>query len=674
LGIAQRLVLAKEAPTAPPSSAMTARVTPRATVVILVQRNAPQAIAAVKSLHRASERGLAFETILLLNGADEATATQIRRGCRGIRIEKSVANLGFGGGCNWVASQSQAEYLVFLNDDVLVDAGWLDALVDAADSDPEIGAVGSRVRYPDGTLQEAGSIIWRDGYTMPVGRGLPASGPAWRFRRDVDYCSASALLVRRSEFEAVGGFDEAYYPAYYEDVDLCLAIAQRGKRIVFEPRAELVHFESQSSTGFFKAFLFRRNHRRLTQKWRSVLETRFGQGDLNDPVAVKRAIARAQGASINVLVIDDQLPDPGLGSGYGRTLELVHDLADRRFAVKFYASNCPVPDVAGVGALGVEVVTRSLRDELVECAFDIAIISRPHNYDLCAPLIREMLPDCRICYDVESLFFRRIEKQAHVETDIAERTRLRALAADGKESEFAIIRAVDRVVCISHEERRIVESIEGHPPVDFMLPIARTIEPTLGDFSSREPLAIFVAGWMAGAVSPNADGIRWFCREVLPIIRRQAPLFRVIVTGGSPPPNVTELASASVAFVGYVADLAPLYARARVAISPLRFGAGVKIKTIEAIQHGLPVVATSVGAEGFRVDNPDAIVVEDDPDRFADAIAEIVLRESSWTVRREAALAEARGWLTMPTTRWSDVCESMVQASTPERRAELREG
>jgi glycosyltransferase involved in cell wall biosynthesis len=134
------------------------------------------------------------------------------------------------------------------------------------------------------------------------------------------------------------------------------------------------------------------------------------------------------------------------------------------------------------------------------------------------------------------------------------------------------------------------------------------------------------------------------------------------------------LASASVAFVGYVADLAPLYARARVAISPLRFGAGVKIKTIEAIQHGLPVVATSVGAEGFRVDNPDAIVVEDDPERFADAIAEIVLRELSWTVRREAALAEARGWLTMPTTRWSDVCESMVQASTPERRAELREG
>jgi hypothetical protein len=228
-------------------------------------------------------------------------------------------------------------------------------------------------------------------------------------------------------------------------------------------------------------------------------------------------------------------------------------------------------------------------------------------------------------------------------------------------------------VCVSHEEKRIVESVEGHPPVDFMLAIARDIRPTANDFTQREPLAVFVAGWMAGAGSPNADGIRWFCREVLPRIRQQTPLFRVIVTGGSPPPNVEELASASVSLAGYVADLSGLYERARVAISPLRFGAGVKIKSIEAIQHGVPVVATTVGAEGFHVDNPGALVIEDDPQRFADAIVEIISRESDWCRRRAAALAQGQSWMTMPTARWSGVCEAMMSTPTRVRATELRE-
>src|ERR1019366_6226397 len=127
----------------------------------------------------------------------------------------ATVNLGFGGGCNWGARFARGRYLVFLNDDTVVEPDWLRALVEVAEDDPRIGAVGSRLRDPAGTLPEAGSILWSDATTHQVGRGLPPGTPAYDSVRDVDYCSACGLLVRREAWQAAGGFDEGYFPAYH---------------------------------------------------------------------------------------------------------------------------------------------------------------------------------------------------------------------------------------------------------------------------------------------------------------------------------------------------------------------------------------------------------------------------------------------------------------------------
>ncbi len=637
----------------------------RVTVVVLVQRNAAQAIAAVRSLIGSTTGDLSYETVILTNGADDQTVTQIKRAGLAARVLVSDANLGFGGGCNAVARTSEAEYLIFLNDDVLVDRGWLDALVRAAAADIRIAAVGSRIRFADGTLQEAGSIVWSDGSTMPIGRGLDAGGTAWRFRRDVTYCSACALLVRRSDFEAVGGFDEAYFPAYYEDVDLCLKFAQRSKRVVYEPRAELVHFESQSSTSAFKSFLFRRNHRRFALKWGRVLEALFEPPGPTDPAAVNRAVRRARGPRTSILLIDDRLPDATLGSGFGRTVELLGDIFQESYDVHMYASVETNPDPTGVGAFEVEVVMRPLEEELrdAEFGYEICIISRPHNFERFAPLIRKYQPSCKICYDVESLFYRRLEKQANIEPDPIRRRRLVAEAARGLELESSIARSADRLVCISMEEREILERVVDHAPIDFILPVARSIRPSQRGFGSREALAIFVSGWMAGPDSPNADGFIWFCKQVLPHLRAIVPHVRVLATGGSPPANVLALAEPSVVIGGFVADLAEVYDRARVAISPIRFGAGVKIKTIEAIQFGIPVVATTVGAEGLSIDYRDAVDITDDAETFAKRIAVLMTNETAWETRRAATIDQMRAWAGRTNTSWADVCQSMIRTA-----------
>ena len=105
----------------------------------------------------------------------------------------------------------------------------------------------------------------------------------------------------------------------------------------------------------------------------------------------------------------------------------------------------------------------------------------------------------------------------------------------------------------------------------------------------------YVAGWLGGTGSPNADGFRWFVANVLPLVRQTIPWVRVHVAGANPPPNLLELADANLLFVGHVADISAFYGRTRVVISPSRFGAGVEVETVQALQHGVPVVSTSCG-------------------------------------------------------------------------------
>jgi hypothetical protein len=169
--------------------------------------------------------------------------------------------------------------------------------VGACENDPSIGAVGARIISQDGTLEEAGSIIWKDGSASHVGEGLGGDTQAFMEPRWVDYSSANGLLVVRSAWDEVGGFDEGYFPAYFEDVDLCLTLAAHGYRTRYEPRAGLVHRGSQSTSRVFKEFLLTRNHLRLVEKWGGMLD-RFEPPPAKDSgpefeAAIDRAVRRA---------------------------------------------------------------------------------------------------------------------------------------------------------------------------------------------------------------------------------------------------------------------------------------------------------------------------------------------------------------------------------------------
>jgi GT2 family glycosyltransferase len=294
---------------------------PRVSVCILVTECAELVLECLDALGRPRSRGESMEVVVVGNGTpvDQLGYLKSRDD---IVLVVNESNLGFASGCNQAASLARAPLLVFLNDDSLVEEGCIDALVRAAGSHPSIGAVGSRIISVDGTLQEAGSVIWRDGWTSHVGEGRARDSREFLEPRWADYASANGLLVVRSAWDEVGGFDERYFPAYFEDVDLSLSLSCRGYRTRYEPTAVLVHRGSQSTSPVFKEFLLTRNRLRLVEKWGDVLE-QFETAPAREsgPVfeaAVDRAVRSA----------GDRPPAPGSAACEPSTHQSSHDQFD----------------------------------------------------------------------------------------------------------------------------------------------------------------------------------------------------------------------------------------------------------------------------------------------------------------------------------------------------------
>jgi GT2 family glycosyltransferase len=226
-----------------------------------------------------------YEVVIVDNASTDGTLEELER-VGGARILRNPRNLGFGPANNQGAAMARGRYLLLLNSDAWVRPGWLEPLIDVADADPRVAAVAPKLLYPDGRLQEAGSIVWRDARVRQYGDGDVPNRPEYNFRRTVDYASAACLLVRRSAFISVGGFDPRFAPVYCEDVDLCLALAAGPGRVVYEPRSVVEHVRGASSTGTVPNTRIERNRRLLRARWRSVLDRRPPESGRVEPSAL----------------------------------------------------------------------------------------------------------------------------------------------------------------------------------------------------------------------------------------------------------------------------------------------------------------------------------------------------------------------------------------------------
>ena len=224
------------------SSAGKASALPRVTIIVLCRDQLAYTCQCLTALRRTAPPQVA-EILLVDNGSTDGTLAWARSQA-GISVIHNPENRGFGPANNQAAAQASGEYLLFLNNDTVPQHGWLESLLAVADADSKIGAVGARIVSPDGQLLEAGAVVNLDGTCTNRGREAHQSTHSYAVASDVPYASACCLLVRKTAFEKIGGFDDRYAPAYYEDVDLCVALRAAGYRVVYQPLAWVVHAES----------------------------------------------------------------------------------------------------------------------------------------------------------------------------------------------------------------------------------------------------------------------------------------------------------------------------------------------------------------------------------------------------------------------------------------------
>ena len=597
---------------------------PRASVVIPVFDQLDYTLRCLESLAGSGD-DTPFEVIVVDDCSTDATPAALAR-IKNLRVLSHHVNRGYLAACNRGISAARGDYVVLLNNDTVVYPGCIDALVSTADADPAIGVVGGRLVYPDGTLQEAGGIIWSDANGWNYGKGGDPHASPFCYVRDVDYCSAACLLIRRDLLTELGGLDLRFCPAYYEDADLAFAARARDYRVVYQPSAAVVHYEG-ASHGTDVAHGVKRhqvvNRLSFQAKWRRELQAQ----QPNDPSQLVRARDARTGP--RALIVDHTVPTYDLDAGSLRMMALVTLLVDLGFVVTFVPGNlyAQQPYTTELQQMGVEVVYGAIdvpaHIEALGPHLRLCMLSRPHVALQTILLVRKYAPSATLIYDTVDLHFVREMRQADLEDDDC----IRGVARVTRELELALVRASDATLTVTESERDI---LRGHVPEArvFVLPTIHEDGGTGPPFSRRKDV-LFVGNFQH---PPNVDAVFHLVRDVMPRLRPRIPDARLLVAGSHTTPEILGLACDDVDVLGWVPDLGPLYDRVRVFVAPLRYGAGMRGKLCESMSHGLPVVTSTVGGEGIGLVPGRHALIADSPEDLAAEAARLYEDAGLWSV------------------------------------------
>jgi len=566
--------------------------------------------------------------VIVVNDCSTDETSKVLTTIGNVTVIENEENLGFLKSCNRALSAVSGQYVCFLNNDVQVQSGWLANLIAPFNQFDDVGLVGAKLIYPYGLLQEAGGIVNYQGEPANYGKFSDPDDVYYNYLRQTDYCSGACIVLSKKDLDMLGGFDEQFAPAYYEDTDLAFRVRyQLGKKVYYQPLARVIHFEGVSSgkvaDGQNVKSYQTANARRFQDRWASVFTT-FPE-TLDATMIARKFID----GNRNVLIVERSLPAYDQDSGSRRMFELIKLMRQLGWGVLFSAEKDtkqePYYSVLvnmGVWVLNKPIYEKSSKNVIKRVIpwVDVAWVCRPGMNRRYGVYIKRF--GVRWINDTVDIHFLREERALKFGYDNVKKKKK---VDRSKKRELRLMRAADAVLVVTPIEAELLTNYairhatvipNVHDPVNNVLP----------GFTGREGIC-FIGSY---AHLPNVDAVNWLINEIMPLVWQKLPAVHVYLLGSMPTKQVMDLASEKVHVPGYLADVSPYFLSSRVFVAPLRFGAGMKGKIGQSLAFGLPTITTDIGAEGMGLKDRVHYLRANTAEQFAEAILTLYTEETLW--------------------------------------------
>lgn len=606
---------------------------PEVSIIIPVYKGLADLENCLRSIAVNLKNGPTVEVIVIDDCSEEPVLWAIPNSS-GLRKLSNSKNLGFLRTCNYGAQVAKGRFLCFLNSDTIVYPNWLSALLETFNDTPNIGLAGSMLLNIDGTIQDAGWRILSNGWGYPLGRNKNARDGYYTYRRAVDCVTGACFLVQRSLFLEMDGLDEHYAPAFYEEFDLAFRMRQRGLKIIYEPRSRVIHLGSASYGEQQRNQLSAINHQKFCQRFKNLLSTQPSETE------IEFNLLEIDSRKPSILVIDHGIPRPDRHAGDVTLNNYLSLLASAEWRVIFcpidgIAEGAPAETLENQGILLIRA-PQNLKTWIIENGMHVQEIwlARPEIAQNIIGFLREH-STARLSYYTHDLHHLRLSREANLHNDpakLAEAEKMKVL-------ELSIFSAVDHITSPSADEAMLIQQLLPGKPVTVLPPYSYNNH-QIGSHDAQhfEKLndIVFVGGFPH---TPNVDAALFIVHEIMPLVWKKRPDVRLWLVGYAPPPEVLALAGPQIVVTGQVSDIKPFLDKARVFLAALRYGAGVKGKTVEALRRGIPVVSTAIGVEGIGVIPDREVLIGESPEELADAVLTL-LADAERCAKLSAAGAE----------------------------------
>ncbi len=610
---------------------------PQVSVIIPVYNQFKHTYNCLKSLKELTDT-TSFEIIVVDDYSSDQTSTLIKN-ISGITYQRQKQNGGFIESCNTGAKLAKGQYLMFLNNDTVVYDNWLDALLEVFDNYPDAGLVGSKLVYPTNQLQEAGGIIFSDASGWNYGRMGNPDEPWYNHVREVDYCSGASILIENKLFIELGYFDERFKPAYYEDVDLAFMVRKIGKKTYYQPASMITHFEGISAgtdlTQGMKKYQVD-NQIKFKDKWLKQLKSQPQPGSDIE-------LCRINAQPKRILIFDACTPMPDQDAGSLRMINIIKILKELNYHVVFMAENLSFDKkyTTALQQLSIECIYAPAITSPVSYLqekgkyFSHVILSRHYIAEPVLPFIRDYCPKAKIIFDTVDLHYLREQRMAEVTND----NNLLKLSEKTKAKEIAVINNCDTTLVVSPFEVEVLTKDAPDAHVHILSTIHRVVGCRTG-FSQRKDL-MFIGGYQH---TPNVDAVQWFVADIFPLILAKIPEIKFHIIGTNAPKHIRQMANDSIIFHGFVQDIEPFMDGIRIAVAPLRYGAGVKGKINSSMSYGQPVVGTNLAVEGMFTQNGVDVLTAKNAQHFAQQVLALYEDERLWSQLSKGGLENVENY------------------------------